>query len=148
MTDSNDMMSVDDLLDSDFDDLEDAPSFEPFQPGIHNVTVTMERKKIGEKQAVEFAFKLVETIELVDTEAEHQKPGSEASIICFLDNEWGIGDLKRLGGPLKVALGLAKVSDTIEQCNDVECVIRTVYRKNKADPDSPYMGVKELVVAG
>ena len=146
MNDQLDGMDVNDILDATLDDLEDLPEYKAYPPGAHRVKLSMEIKEVNDKQVVEASFTYIEAVELADQQAEVPAEGSQANILCHLDNEFGRGTLKLLATPVGKALNTASTRDTIEQCTDIECLIVTAYKKNKDDPDSPYMKVKELAV--
>jgi len=128
------MSDTDDILDMTLDDLEDLPTFEPFNAGAHKVLMTLSLKDINGKESVEAAFKLVETLELADaTKDEPQEAGAETSVLCQLDNEWGRGTLKLLATPVGVALGITSIREVIEECNEFECVIISYVQTSKTD---------------
>jgi len=141
------MSDIDSLLDSTLDDLEDLPEFKPFPPGAHQVSISLELKKINDKDAVEMTLKGIATLELVEpTKDEPIKEGDETSIVFFLDNEFARGNMKKLLTPIGEALGNSKIRDVIEQTKGLECLAITSLRKNKDDADKPYMNVKEIRV--
>lgn len=138
---------IDSLLDSTLDDLEDLPEFKPFPPGAHRVLASLEIKEVNSKQAVELELKGLETLELAEpTKDTPIKEGDTASVLFMLDNEFGRGNMKKLLAPIGVALGTGNIREVIEQTKGLEVVVVTSYRKNKDDPTSPYMNVKELQV--
>lgn len=138
---------VDALLDSTLDDIKDLPEFKPFPPGAHRALASLELKEVNDKPCVEMKLKGKETIQLSNpTEHTVIKEGDEASVLFMLDNEFGRGNMKKTLKPLQEALGAATTRDLIEQCQDVEVLIVTSFAKNKNDPDSPYMNIKELQV--
>jgi hypothetical protein len=136
-----------DLLDANLDDLEDLPEFKPFQPGAHKVVASFEEKTINDQQAVELSFKLIETLELSDPQAEVDAPGMECSMAFFLENEFARGNLKKCALPFGAALGLGTIREIVEGVKEVECLILTTLRKDKNDPDRFYLNVKEIQVA-
>ncbi|PHQ81747.1 MAG: hypothetical protein COB66_01360 [Coxiella sp. (in: Bacteria)] len=145
------MSNFDDLLDSTLDDLDDLPSFEPYPVGAHKVLATLAFKNIKTNEgeapdAIELAFSYLEAVELADAQAEAPKAESKCSILFMLDNEFGRGNLKKCAMPLQAALGTASIRSTVEECNDVECIIMTSLRKDKNDPDKIYLQVKEIAV--
>jgi len=142
-----DTSSVDDLLDSTLDDLEDLPTFSPFPAGAHRVAATASFKEINGKTCVDLSFKAMETLELANTSDTPVKAGDESSTLFMLDNEFGRGNMKKCLTPIGEALGTASIRETIEQCKDVECVILTSIRVDKNDKDKKYLNVKELQVA-
>lgn len=138
--------ALDNLLDATLDDLEDLPEFTPFKPGAHKVMASFEEKTINDKQAVELSFKLIETLELADSQDEKDAPGHTSSIAFLLDNEYGRGNLKKCSVPFGEALGLQTIRQIVEEVKDVECLILTTVRKDKNDPDRLYLNVKEIQI--
>ena len=147
MTELNDTTSIDDLLDATLDDLEDLPEFKAFPVGAHRVSISLELKEVNDKQAIELSMKAMETLELAHpAKDEPLKEGDTGNMLFFLDNEFARGSLKKITTPLAEALGTSTIRDLIEECKGVECVVATSLKKNKEDPDSPYMNIKELNV--
>jgi hypothetical protein len=136
---------LDALLDATLDDLADLAEFKPFPPGAHKALATFEAKSINEKPCVELSFKYVEVI---DCEAEEPpKEGDTASTLFFLDNEFGQGAFKNAARSFAGLLPEGATNrEIIEAVQDIEVIILTSYAKNKKDPDSPYMNVKEIEV--
>jgi hypothetical protein len=142
------MSEIDSLLDSTLDDLEDLPTFEPFVPGVHRVLATLKLTEVNSKSCVEITLKGLETLELANpADAEKAiKEGDSCNTIFMLDNEYGRGNLKKVAMPIGEALGTTTIRDTVEQANDVECVVATAVRVDKSDPDRKYLNIKELNV--
>lgn len=143
----NTALDLDSLLDSSLDDLEDLPEFKPFVPGAHRALVSLDLKEVNGKKAVELSMKHMETLELAEPSRDTApNPGDIASILFMLDNEFARAKMKKITAPLAAALGTSTIRELIEAAKDVESVVITSYRKNKEDPSSPYMDVKELQV--
>lgn len=140
------MSDIDSLLDSTLDDLKDLPEFKPFPAGAHNVAVSLSMKEINGANAVEMSLKLIDTIELADPQAEPAKPGDESSVLFMLNNEFGLGNLKKCCTPLSVALGTTSIRETVEAAQNVECAVITALRADKNDKDRFYLNIKELAV--
>ena len=140
------MSEIDALLDSTLDDLADLPEFKNFNPGVHRVLVTLSLKEVNKKNVIELSMKGLETLELVTPTDEPIKEGDSSSIIFMLDNEFGVGNFKKLATPIAEALGTTTNRETIEQCDDLECLIVTSLRVDKNDKDRFYLNVKELNV--
>lgn len=139
-------IDIDNLLDSTLDDLEDLPEFKPYPAGVHRVQVSLETKEVGGHPSVEVACKLLETAELANPTSDTvPADGSEASMLCMLDNEFGRGALKLVAKPIGEALGTGVIREVIEQAKDIECMIVTSVRKNK-DTGAEYLNIKELQV--
>jgi len=157
MTDEN-YDDMDDLLDMVLDDIADLPEFRPFTPGAHQATLSLTRKKIGDHPAIEADFTLVETLEYAEpSDADYDetdkdavdnrnKPGAKSSTAFMLDNEYGLGNLKKLAKPLAAALGVSKLSEIVDETTDIEVMIITKVRVDKKDPDKKYLDVTQLSV--
>lgn len=140
-------VNVENLLDMTLDELEDLPEFKPYPAGVHKVLVSLEQKEVGGHPSVEVACKMIETVELANpTTDQAPAAGSEASMLCMLDNEFGRGALKAVATPIGVAMGVGVIREVIEQANDIECIIVSSIRPKKDDPDTVYLNIKELEV--
>ncbi len=138
---------IDELLDATLDDLEDLPEFKPFSAGAHTATLSLTRKKIGDHPAIEANFILIETLELADsTEEAPSKAGDLASAAYFLDNEFGRGKFKELCKPLAAHLGVTKLSEIVEETQQLEVMIVTSIRVDKKDASKKYLNIIELQV--
>jgi hypothetical protein len=141
------MSDLDNLLDSTLDDIADLPTFEPFPPGAHRVTISFAEKKINEHPAVEIKFKMVECLELSEPETtKAPDPGSEYCIAYMLDNEFGAGKFKEVLKPIAAATGTQQIRAILEAGEGMEVVIVTKLRTDKEDKDKKYMDLKKLEV--
>ncbi len=144
------MSEIDSLLDSTLDDLEDLPEFKPFAAGAHRVSLSLSMKEVNDINCVEVALKMIENLELADPNTEEKdipKPGDEASCLFMLNNEFGIGKLKKVLAALADTIGSRNNREIIEGAQGIECVIITSVRVDKNDPDKKYLNIKELQVA-
>jgi len=141
-------MNMDSLLDETLDDLEDLPEFKPYPAGAHQVLATFSTKEINKSPAIELSFKLIETLEMADSQEAVPEAGATASTMFLLDNEFGRGNLKKCAMPFGEALGLTTIREIVEEVKDVECVILTSVRTDKNDKDKHYLNVKEIQVVG
>lgn len=142
---SNDAFNIDTLLDATLDSLADAPSFEPFYPGAHKITIHFEQKKIADHPAIEMKMKLLETVELADTSLTPQKPGSECNVAFLMDNEYGQGDLKKILTVLSAHFGTKTNRETLEASSGAEVLITTKIRQKDKDA-LKYCIILELAV--
>ena len=140
------MSEIDALLDSTLDDLADLPEFKNFNPGVHRVLATLSIKEVNGKDVIELSMKGMESLEMVNPTDEPIKEGDTSSVIFMLDNEFGVGNFKKIATPIAAALGTTTNRETIEQCDDLECLIVTSLRVDKNDKDRFYLNVKELNV--
>jgi hypothetical protein len=155
MSEAEDTMNMDSLLDETLDDLEDLPEFKPYPAGAHQCLATFSTKEINGNAAIELGFKLVETLEFANPqEATNEngepstKQGDTASTMFMLNNEFGRGNLKKCATPFGEALGLPTIRDIVNEVQDIECVILTSIRTDKNDKDKHYLNVKEIQVLG
>lgn len=149
-TTTNTPVDIDSFLDQSLDDIADLPSFAPFPIGAHIVTVNFETKQVGTHPAVEIKLVLVQTSELADPNATPMEPGSTASVAYMIDNQYGVGNLKKIIAPIAVHLGLSPdqkgvVRAVIEGCKDLQCMIVSSQRKGKEE-GQVYMDIKSLQV--
>ena len=82
------------ILDQNFDDLPDLAGYALPDPGRYNVRVSLAEKTVNEKDCVEAEFTVTRVVE----QAEGAKPpviGDKFSTLFMLDNEYGVGNLKK-----------------------------------------------------
>lgn len=145
----SDNFDIDSILDSELDDLQDLPAFEVFPAGAHRVTVSLDLKKIGDKQMVEALFVYKEPVELADAEATPPKAGDKCSTLFDLGNEFGQGAFKKFAAPIGAAQGLTKNREILEQTKNFEVVIISKVRVQKGKDgaeDKKYLQVNEVIV--
>lgn len=140
-----DTTNLDSLLDGTLDDLADLPEFKVFPAGAHRCTMKFERKEIGTHPAMELKLTLLETMELKEADEVAPNPGTESSVAFMLDNEFGVGNLKKILKPLAEHLGITKVSDIIAESAGLEVLVVTKIRQNKEKTQN-YLDVVSLQV--
>jgi hypothetical protein len=141
-----DSIGLDSLLDTVLDDIADLPEFKPFPAGAHRVLCSLDQKVIAGKPAVELALKLVETLELANASDTAPAEGSTCNVAYFLDNEYGLGNLKIVAVPFAAALGVSTIREAVEQVKDMEAVIITGLRADKTDKEKFYLNIKDIQV--
>ncbi len=145
------MSEMDDLLDGTLDDLADLPAFEPYPVGSHKVMATFEQKEdgINGHPAIELKFKYEECLELANEEDKTPDQGALSGTIFMMDNQFGVGNFKKLAKPFQEALGFTTLREIIDGVKDVECAIMTSIRTDKKDPDDIkyYLNVKDIIVS-
>lgn len=142
--------ALDSLLAGTLDDLADMPEFKPYPAGVHKVIFDWEQKMINEKPAIEFKFKYVETLELVNaTEDAPPKAGDEAQNLCMLvnndgkPNEFSQGTIKLFVAALKDQFPGANNGEILTAAKGAEIAIVTAIRKGKdGRPDN--MSIKAV----
>lgn len=139
--------SMDALLASSLDDLDDLPSFEVPTPGVYLLSVTLGQKDVNGKAAIEATYTVKEVVELEDKQATPPVAGTKFSTLFTL-NEFGIGKLKEFCDPFGTHFGESNVGvlvrDTIK---DITISAKVGRRVDKEDPDKVYAKVKLLEIA-
>ena len=137
--------NINDILDSQLDDLADLPEFSVYPAGSHKVTIKWESKKVNEHPSIELQMKAIETVELANPTDTPLAAGAEGSVLFMLDNEFGQGALKALMKPLAVETGATSISAIMEATNGMEVTVITNVRQNK-DKTQSYTNVKKILM--
>jgi len=138
------------LLEGTLEDLADAPSFEPFKPGAHLITIQSwegldGKLKISNHPAIKINLRLDETKELNDPNDTAQAPGSETGIVFMMDNEYGQGSLKKILAALSSHFGSKTNGETFEASTGAQCLAITDLQSNK-EKTKFYTNIKEISV--
>lgn len=145
MTELNQAISMDDLLDGTLDDLADVPEFKPFAAGAHRVTINFDAtKKINDMPAIEVKLTHLETVELTNPEDTPPKAGDTTNVIYILKkkddkgqvvrNELAEGQFKNLLASLAPSFPEATTNRAImEAAQGYEVLAATSIRENKKD---------------
>ena len=142
---SQNVMSLDSLLDISLDDLADLPEFKVFPAGAHRCSMSLESKDINGHPSVELKLRLLETVELASATDVAPEAGTESSVAYMLDNEFGQGKFKEILKPLGAHFGLNKFGEIQEAAKDCEVLVVTKTRQNK-DKTQTYLDVVNLQV--
>lgn len=145
------MSLLDSILDSQLDDLNDLPEFLVPPPGAYRATIlSATEKKVGDHPAVEFKFKLLETMELTNTDDTPVADGTETSIAYMLDNEYGVGNFKKFLAPIALATGASQAREVMAASVGLEVLLVTKLRVVKAkvvgEEDRKYFDVSKVEV--
>jgi hypothetical protein len=136
------------LLDRDIDDIEDLAGFEVPPNGVYLLKFNAELKVVNDKDAVEAAFEVMETLEQNDTSVDAPVAGTKFSTLFFVENPIAIGKLKEFLKPIAVHTGIGNTLQLVQQeCKDL-IISATVLRKAaKDDPEKFYATVKNVTIA-
>lgn len=141
------MNDINSLLDMTLDDIADLPEFKPFPAGVHRVTLRFTQKEINKHPAMEMTMRALETLELADPTSDTPLvAGTEASMAYHMDNEIGLGKLKKVLKELASASGETSVGGIIEAAQGVEVIVVTSKRTDKNEATKVYMDVKKVQV--
>ncbi len=148
MSEIKTVANIEDLFSANLDDLADLAAFETPPPGAYILRVSVEPKKINDKEAIEASFEVIETVELVDS--SNTKPvanGTKFSTAFFLDNEFGVGNMKKFLQPFAQHFGHGSIGQLIrEDIKDLTISAILKNRKDKNDPDKVYASVSNISV--
>lgn len=142
------MNDISNLLDANLDDLADLPEFVTPPAGAYNATIlSIEEKKIGENPAVEFKFKLMETMELANTTDTPVANGTECGVAFMLNNDFGVGNLKAALKPLGEHFGSQNIREIMAAAKGASVLLTTTVRKGKGDKaDQKYLGIHRIAM--
>lgn len=147
-----------DLLDLELEELADLEKFEAAPAGSYSAQLDWERKEINNFPAVIAKFKLLETLELVDSTAQAPEPGKVVDIALILQrkdketqeviaNKMGQGQLKEILLALAPEVGGTTPAEVMENSKGSTVAITLKVRKNKDDPEITYNQLKSIVLA-
>lgn len=140
---------IDDLFNASIDDLADLPSFETPPAGSYLLTASMEVKEVNQKQCVEASFTVNETVELADPATSTPVAnGTKFSTLFQMDNEFGVGNLKKFLKPFAEHYGTSNIGKLVrDEIKNVSISGLIKTRKDKNDPDKVYGTVTNITVA-
>lgn len=145
---------IDELFGADLDDIEDLASFETPASGAYVLKVSTSIKEINDKQAVEAAFEVVDTVELKITDESDKKyvapsaPGTKFSTAFILGSSVAEGFLKAFLLPFAAHFGTKNVGELVrDKIQDVLISANVVRVPDKEDPERFYARVKNITVA-
>lgn len=147
MSEIKSVANIDELFSKSLDDLADLPAYETPPPGGYILRCSMDVKKINNKDAVEAAFEVVETVELTDSNDKPVVGGTKFSTAYFLDNEYAIGNMKKFLAPFAEHFGTTSIQSLItEHVKDVTISATIKNRTDKEDKDRKYAVVSNISV--
>lgn len=135
------------VLGDDFslDDVADLPEFKAFPTGafLVNFPEGFDRKKVGDKDAVELKMVLKEVMEVKELDADEQPPvaGAICSTLYMLGNEIGQGKMKDAMKPFVEALGSKQFKAVCDFSKGKDAV---VIGKRTKDGDKSYFNIASI----
>lgn len=145
MSEIKSVASINDLFAASIDDIADLPSYEVPVEGSYIFTVSAEVKKVNDKDVVEASYVVQELVEPRDP-AGTAVPGTKFSTIFMIDNEYGIGNLKKFLTPFAAHFSNNNVGELIGEIKEVSIAATLKHRKDKNDPDKVYAVVSNITV--
>lgn len=134
------------LFAADLDDLADLPSFETPPPGSYILRATVNLKQINKKDAVEASFEVMETVELASPDSAPVAVGTKFSTAFFLDNEYGVGNMKKFLAPFGAHFGIVNIGNLIQEIKDIDIACTVKNRKDKNDETKVYATVENISI--
>ena len=142
------------LLAANLDDVADLPTFAVPPAGYYKLALTIDVKKINEKDAVEFSYVVMEVLELADASKTPPVIGDKFNEAFQITNEIGLGKFKAAAAPVMAALGTSSFADILGgQVQGMEVFAtlkRRVHKEDKQLPEADqriYPEVSNLVPA-
>ena len=129
--------SIDNILDSQLDDLADMPSISLFPNGAHKVK--LESKIDHKKAAVQITLHYIEPLELADPTSVAPEAKSKNSVFFNLKkkdgtaNEYAQGALKEIVKVLQAQFGGSTTTEVLEAAKDAEVAVVTKIRVGKGE---------------
>jgi hypothetical protein len=122
------------LLAANLDDVADLPSFEVPPAGYYKLALDIEVKKINDKDAVEFNYRVLEVLELADASKTPPEVGTKFNEAFQITNEIGLGKFKAAAKPVMEALGTTQFADILgNQVRGMEVFATLKRRVHKDD---------------
>ena len=118
------------------DDIPDLPEFGAWPAGTYIATAKMNRKMVkmkdGETPCVELSLKMV-AVQATESETVPVE-GSETSMLYNLQNEFGLGNFKKVAKSVVSYFGCASsIGAVVGEVQDVPCVVTLSAKKDKSD---------------
>jgi len=135
------------LLSTDLSDLADLPDYKVPSNGYFKLSLDVEVKQVNGKDAVTANYTVLETLELADPAATPPTVGDQFGEMFSLDNEFGVGKLKKFLAPFAAAFGTTNIGGLLEQLNGVQVFATVRQRADKKDPSKVYAIVEGITLA-
>lgn len=146
MTQVTQVASIDALFAMSIDDIADLPGFEVPCEGSYILNISLETKSIKKKPALEVNYEVVELVEPA-TPGETAVVGTKFSTANFIDNEYGLGNAKKVLATFAEFANSRNPGDIIAAVKDVRVAATLKHRKDKEDPSKIYANVSNITLA-
>ena len=149
---------LDVLLDASMDDVEDLPPLGVPPTGHYNLSLTVERKPVSEKDALVFSYEIEAINELADDgEAADVKVGQKFMINIVTTKKDGTpnpmapAQLKALVLPIGQGMGVdmsqaGAVRSLLPRLKDIKLAAAVKRRPNRKNPEFPNADLKDVIV--
>lgn len=135
------------LLERNLADIEDLPSFEVPPKGTYIFLCSAGTKVVNGKPAVVFDLEVVSTVELVDKTTKPAKEGDKTGVMFFIDNDTGLGFLKKFLAPFAEKYGTDNLKVLVkEKIQNVLISCTMDHQIDKDDKSKIYARPKNIVV--
>lgn len=128
---------IDSLLNTDLTELADLADFKVPAAGRYTLNVSAETKEIGTHPAVCLNYEVMGIVELADPESVPPTIGDKFGENYNIDNEYGVGRLKKALQPYAASLNIGNIGELLEALQGI-VITGTVKRredKEKVDDD-------------
>lgn len=145
-TQAKEVASIDALFAMSIDDIADLPGFEVPCEGSYILEVSLDTKQITDAPALEASYTVVELVEPA-TPGETATPGTKFSVANKLDNEYGLGNAKKVLATFAEFAGSRMPADIVAAVKGVRIAATLKHRKDKKDPEKVYANVSNITIA-
>lgn len=136
------------LLDQNLADIEDLPSFEVPPAGTYQLLVSLSTKTVNEHPAVAADLEIISTVQLANSADTPAVDGTKFGLLFMLDNEFGLGNMKKFLAPFAEHFGTDNVRELVtEKVQNVQITATVKRRVDKEDKEKVYAIVTNIVVA-
>lgn len=137
------------LLDKNLSDIDDLPSFEVPAKGTYILLANATTKKVNKHPAMVIDLDVVSTVALANTGDTPPKEGDKFGVLFMLDNEFGMGNMKKVLAPFAAHFGTDNVKTLVKE-KIQNCVISATvdHQIDREDKTKIYARLKNIVVQG
>lgn len=133
------VISAEELMDAELDDIADLPAFETPPVGHYKLVVSLEKKTVNDKPSISANLVVREVLELSNPNDKSPEIGMKFSQLFMMDNEFGQGGFKEFARPIADAMNLTsrKIKDLLGSIQNVQIAATVKHRVHKDDRNKP-----------
>lgn len=145
MSQVNQFATLDALMATSIDDIADLPGFEVPVEGSYILEVSLETKVVKDNPGVEVNYTVVELVEPAEPGGT-AVPGTKFSSFYAVNNEYSVGNLKKVLVTFADFAGSKEAGPIIEAVKGVKVAATLKHRKDKSDPSKIYANVTNITL--
>lgn len=135
------------LLDKNLSEIEDLPSFDVPSKGTYILLANATTKKVNKHPAMVVDLDIVSLVALANSGDLVPKDGDKFGVLFMLDNEFGLGNMKKFLAPFAAHFGTDNVRTLVTE-KIKNCIISATvdHQIDKEDKSKVYARLKNVVV--